>query len=82
MKLNNLIKKLEKLNIKYQLKNVTEYNKDVEFTINEKTYKAGYTIDNDIIQDYCREICYDRINQEMQRRFFDNFNQLLRYANK
>jgi hypothetical protein len=38
--------------------------------------KIGYNV----IQDFCREICFDNVNQEMQRRFFDNFNKILKYT--
>jgi hypothetical protein len=54
---------------------------DIQFTINNKTFKAGYFKGETEIQDYCIEICWDNDNQEMQRRFFSNFNRLLKYAN-
>lgn len=58
------------------------YNKDIEFSINGLNFKAGFNEGQTVIQDFCREICYDKVNQEMQRRFFDNFTQLVKYANK
>ena len=60
---------------------VNGYNQDVEFSINNMTFKAGYLIGGDVVEDFCREICFDKSTQETQRRFFDNFNQVLKYAN-
>jgi hypothetical protein len=54
---------------------------DVEFIINGMTFKAGFIKGQNIILDFCREICFDKSSQEMQRRFFDNFNKLVKYAN-
>ena len=80
MKTANLINKLNKMNIENKIVDVNGYNKDVVFTINKMTFYAGFTANNDTIIDYCRNICYDNCSQETQRRFFDNFNQILRYA--
>lgn len=80
MTIQNLISKLAKMNIAYTILNNNGYNKDIQFSINGMTFKAGFTEGKTIVEDFCREICYDNCNQEMQRRFFDNFNQILRYA--
>jgi hypothetical protein len=76
-----LISKLTKMNIEYRILDCNGYNMDIEFTINNKTFKAGYFKGETEIQDFCREICFDTSNQEMQRRFFKNFNKLFSYAN-
>jgi hypothetical protein len=82
MTIKNLILKLNKMNISHNLvEDNNGYNKDIQFSINGLIFKAGFTEGNTIVQDFCREICYDHCNQEMERRFFSNFNQVLRYAN-
>jgi len=81
MTTTNLISKLTKMNVSYNVLENNGYNKDIQFSINGLTFKAGFINGKTIIEDFCREICFDKCNQEMQRRFFDNFNQLLRYAN-
>jgi hypothetical protein len=81
MTTTNLISKLTKMNVEYTILEGNGYNKDIQFFINGLTFKAGFTEASSTIEDFCREICYDDCNQEMQRRFFKNFNQLLRYAN-
>jgi hypothetical protein len=53
---------------------------DIEFKINGKTFKAGYFKGETEIQDFCRDIVFDQSEQEMRRRFFDNFTQVLKYA--
>ena len=81
MTTTNLIIKLTKMNISYNVLENNGYNKDIQFSINGLTFKAGFVNGKTIIEDFCREICFDNSNQEMQRRFFNNFNQLLKYAN-
>lgn len=81
MTTNNLIAKLTKLGISYSISTNNNYNMDICFSINNKSYKAGYTINNEIITDYCRAIGYDESSQETQRLFFTNFNHILRNAN-
>ena len=76
----NLISKLNKMNIESTIVNDNDYNMDVEFIINGMTFKAGFIKGQNIILDFCREICFDKSSQEMQRRFFDNFNKLVKYA--
>jgi hypothetical protein len=80
MKSATLIKKLEKFGIPYNVVDVNGYNKDIEFTINDTNFKAGIIEGKEEVQDFCREICYDKVRDEMQRRFFRNFKELLRYA--
>lgn len=82
MEIKNLLSKLDKLKIKHNTVDVNGYNKDICFNINGLEFKAGVNGSNSFISDLCREICFDKSEQETQRRFFDNFNQLLRYANK
>ena len=82
MKKSTLISKLEKNGTRYTELNGNGYNKDIEFTINGKNFLAGFIEGIDEITDFCREICYDKNNQEMQRRYFDNFNQVIKYANR
>lgn len=81
MTTQNLISKLTKINVNYAIVDYNGYNKDIQFSINGLTFKAGFTINSTIIEDFCREICFDQCTQETQRRFFRNFNQLLKYAN-
>ena len=78
----NLISKLTKMNVSYTILENNGYNKDIQFSINGFTFKAGFTEGKTIVEDFCIEIYYDNVNQQMLRRFFDNFNQILRYANK
>jgi hypothetical protein len=80
MKIQSLISKLQKMNVSHVVLENNGYNKDIQFVLNGLTFKAGFTEGKTIVEDFCREICYDNCNQEMQRRFFDNFNQVLRYA--
>jgi hypothetical protein len=80
MKTTNLISKLNKLKIEHTIIDINGYNKDIVFVINGITFYAGFNTNKNVIEDYHREICYNVSEQEMQRRFFDNFNQLLRYA--
>ena len=82
MTTSNLISKITKMNVSYTILENNGYNKDIQFSINGLTFLAGFVEGKNEIQDFCREICYDTCKQEMQRRFFDNFNQVLRYANK
>jgi hypothetical protein len=77
----SLILKLNKMDIDSTIVNINNYNMDVKFVINGMTFKAGFIKGQNIIQDFCREICLDKSSQETQRRFFDNFNKLLKYAN-
>jgi hypothetical protein len=81
MTTSNLISKLTKMNISYSILDYNGYNKELQFVINGFNFSAGFNEGKDLIQNFCREICYDNANQEMQRRFFSNFNQLLNYAN-
>jgi hypothetical protein len=81
MTTTNLITKLNKMNIPYTILDCNGYNMDIEFTINNYTFKAGFFKGEIEIQDFCREICFDVSEQEMRRRFFDNFNKVLKYAN-
>jgi hypothetical protein len=77
----NLISKLNKINIAYSIIDHNGYNKDIAFSINGLNFKAGFSEGKTVIEDFCREICFDNNTQEMQRRFFGSFNQLLKYAN-
>ena len=81
MTTTNLISKLNKMNIPFTILDCNGYNMDIKFIINGLTFKAGYCKDKLIIQDFCREICFDNCTQETQRRFFDNFNKVIKYAN-
>ena len=81
MEVTNLIKKLNKLNASYRIKDVNEYNKEIIFEINKKTYIADYTSKNNTILAYFREIGYDYSSQETLRYFYGNFNDILRSAN-
>ena len=81
MTTSNLISKLNKNNIECKIEDINGYNKDIKFFINGMTFRAGFNTHSNIISDFCRDICYDKSSQEMQRRFFDNFNQVLKYAN-
>ena len=80
MTTSNLISKLTKMNVSSTILDGNGYNKDIQFSINGLIFLAGFVEGKNEVHDFCREICYDNCNQEMQRRFFDNFNQVLRYA--
>jgi len=80
MKKSSLINKLNKLGISHTIHG-NGYNMNVQFTVNGRIFDAGYTINKDDIEDYCTVIGYDKANQESQRSFFKNLNQVLRYAN-
>jgi hypothetical protein len=73
--------KLSKMNISFNETDYNGYNKDINFSINGMNFCAGFNSGNDEIQDFCREICFDNTNQDMQRRFFKNFNELIKYSN-
>lgn len=81
MTTQSLQSKLSKMNISYSIIDFNGYNKEIAFSINGLNFKAGFTEGKTIIEDLCREICFDNNTQEMQRRFFGSFNQLLKYAN-
>jgi hypothetical protein len=81
MTTTNLIAKLTKLNVAYTVLEGNGYNKDISFSINGLNFLAGFYEGQNVVIDFCREICYDNNTQEMQRRFFDNFNKVLKYAN-
>jgi hypothetical protein len=81
MKVLSLVSKLNKMKVPFVVVDVNEYNKDIVFQINSMNFKAGYVEGSEEVEDFCREICWDNVDQEMQRRFFDNFNQLVKYAN-
>jgi hypothetical protein len=80
MTTSTLISKLNKMNIESTIVDDNGYNMDVKFIINGMTFKAGFIKGQNVIQDFCREIYFDKSNQETQRRFFDNFNKLLKYT--
>jgi hypothetical protein len=82
MNISILISKLNKLNISHEIVNNNGYNADIKFTVNNKVFLAGIVNDKDNVEYFCHEICYDNTSQEMNRRFFQNFNQLLKYANR
>lgn len=82
MKVSSLISKLHKMNIGHSIIDNNGYNMDVMFIINGMIFKAGYNKGFEDVLDFCREVCYNKSEQEMQRRFFDNFKQLLKYAQK
>ena len=81
MTTQNLISKLNKMNVSHTVLENNGYNKDIQFTINGLIFKAGFREGKKIVEDFCTEICYDNCNQKTRRRFFDNFKQVLRYAN-
>lgn len=78
MKITSLISKLNKMNVAHEIVNNNGYNADIQFVINGKSFYAGIVEDKDTVQDFCKEIGYDDVNQETQRSFYDNFNQLLK----
>ena len=80
MKSATLKKRLKNMGIPYNVVDVNGYNKDIEFTINGTDFKAGIIEGKEEVQDFCREIFYDKVREQMARRFFRNFKELLRYA--
>jgi len=81
MKVTSLLSKLNKLNVSHEVVNDNGYNADIKFIINNKVFLAGIIKSKAEIQDFCHEFYFDNVLQETQRRFFDNFNQILRYSN-
>ncbi len=73
--------KLTKMNIQFTEVDYNGYNKDICFCINNMNFAAGFNAKSEIIEDFSRNICYNVSEQETQRRFFTNFNQLIKYAN-
>ena len=80
MKITSLISKLNKMNVAHEIVNNNGYNADIKFVINGKSFYAGIVEGKDTIQDLCKEIGYDDVNQETQRSFYDNFNHLIKYG--
>ena len=74
MKVSTLKSKLNKMNVKF-----TEIKGDVIFTINKKKYFVD-TNNSDSILCFFYEIGFNQSNQETDRRFFDNFAQVLRHS--
>lgn len=58
------------------------YNKAICFSINGKRFEAGFSEGKENIENFCTKTGYDDRCQESERMFFDNFNQVLRYANR
>lgn len=73
--------KLTKMNIQFTEVDYNGYNKDICFSINNMNFAAGFNTKSEIIENFSRNICYNVSEQETQRRFFTNFNQLIKYAN-
>jgi hypothetical protein len=80
MTTSTLKNKLSKMFISFNEIDHNGYNKDICFSINGMNFCAGFNSDSNEIQDFCREISFDNTDQEMQRKFFTNFNLLLKYA--
>lgn len=76
----NLISKLNKMNVEVSILDLNGYNKDFLFTINNKKYAAGFTDNNIKIEDLTRIIYYDNTNQCSTRLFFKTFKALLKNA--
>jgi hypothetical protein len=79
MKTSTLKNKLNKLNIQFTIDN--EYQL-IEFTINNKSYSGSLNDNEAEVYGFCAITGYDDASQETTRRFFDNFNQVLRHSNK
>ena len=80
MKITSLISKLNKMNVSHEIVNDNGYNADIQFVINGKIFEASIVEGNDTILHYSKDLYFDNVNQETQRRFYDNFNQLLKYG--
>ena len=81
MTIANLISKLKKTNVAHTILENNGYNKDIKFSINGKTFKAGFTEGKTIIEYFFIYRGYNNSEQETERRFFDNFAKVLKYAN-
>mgnify|MGYP003473620937 FL=1 len=77
----SLIAKLKKNNIEFNIVDINGYNKEILFSINNMSFSADFndSIDNEVLS-FARDIWYNSASQEMERRYFSNFNQLLKYA--
>lgn len=82
MTTTTLISKLGKMNIPYTIVDFNGYNMDIVFTINGKTFKAGFFKGDTLIQDYCRDISFDNTSQEIIRSIYKNFAAVLRAAER
>jgi hypothetical protein len=82
MKLSTLNNKLTKLNAEVTTQDHNGYNMSVVFTINGKSYEADYNKGENNIIGFSFTTGYDDAIQETTRRFFDNFNQVLRHSNR
>jgi hypothetical protein len=79
MKTSTLKNKLNKLNIEFTIDSNYQV---IDFTINNKSYSGSLNNDEDEVFGFCAITGYDDASQETTRRFFDNFNQVLRHSNK
>ncbi len=78
MKVSTLKNKLNKMGVKFTEICENGYNKDLVFSINNIEFKAGFT--KNTVEDFCREFDFEQDFQETRRRFFKNFNSLLKYS--
>ena len=76
MKVTTLKNKLTKMNI-----SLTESKGDITFAINKKSFIAD-TNNSENVFCFFHVTGYDTSSQETDRRFFDNFNQVLRYSQR
>jgi hypothetical protein len=82
MKATTLISKLKKMNINFNLVVLNDYNRTIEFSINGKKYSADWNVGEENVHSFCVELGYCESSQETQRRFFDNFSQVLKNSVK
>ena len=80
MTTSQLKNKLAKMNIQFTEVDYNGYNKEICFSLNNMNFAAGFNTKSEIIEDFSRNICYNNSEQEMQRRFFTNFNKLIKYS--
>jgi hypothetical protein len=80
MTTSTLEKKLTKLGIPFNIVDYNGFNFDYAFSIHGMNFRAAFNADSDIITNFCRNMCWNDSEQEMDRRWFDTFSKLIKYA--
>lgn len=79
---SGLTKKLSKIASGLRTYTNNGYNMQLLFELNGKYFSASYEKGKDLVEDFSTTTGYDSIDQEYERRFFRNLNQVLAYASR
>jgi hypothetical protein len=82
MKLSSLVKKLNAMQAPSEVATNNGFNMSLVFTLNGLRFSAEYTAESYNVSCYNTVLGYDDLSQEKSRRFFDNLNQVVRYAER